>query len=512
MEIYSTTSEQLPRGDTESLWIYNGLDCCLTFEVFEEIEPQLNEITRPIYEEALAMQAPLLEMMLRGVKIDRTTVSKVIAQLEGWNDTIKSGLQEILLEGFGYSMEFKKVPHYTQLQDFFYDYLGLPPVRAKGQVTTNRGALEKLRGYFHVTTICNHLIAIREIRKKLGVLYTGIDSDGRIRTSFNPAGTDTGRLSSSSSVSGSGTNLQNITEELRPIFIADPGKKLAYIDLEQAEARAVGAISWNLFHDGKYLDFCESGDLHTNVARMTFKHLAWTDDPKVNKTVASQLFYREDSYRQGCKKLGHATNYHGKAGEVGRQTRIPVPLIEDFQINYFREFPSLGSFNDSRLAKDDNWHGWVRKKLLRDGWITTFMGRQRWFFGRRWENETLNAAIAYEPQSAIAHYINRGLLALWRAQLPSVDILLQVHDALLIQYDAEREEEIIPQVQALMQLEVPLLYGRSLIIPTEAQVGWNWGHATNEKKEVVNPDGLQPFTGRDARTRSEKTSILARRF
>jgi DNA polymerase I-like protein with 3'-5' exonuclease and polymerase domains len=49
-----------------------------------------------------------------------------------------------------------------------------------------------------------------------------------MRTSYNIAGTRTGRLSSSFSEFGaSGTNFQNIEERLREIFVADPGHKLA---------------------------------------------------------------------------------------------------------------------------------------------------------------------------------------------------------------------------------------------------------------------------------------------
>ena len=59
-----------------------------------------------------------------------------------------------------------------------------------------------------------------DIGKKIGVLRTGIDPDGRIRTSYNIAGTSTGRFSSSVTEFGTGGNLQNIEEALRSILIA----------------------------------------------------------------------------------------------------------------------------------------------------------------------------------------------------------------------------------------------------------------------------------------------------
>jgi hypothetical protein len=138
------------------------------------------------------------------------------------------------------------------------------------------------------------------------------------------------------------------------------------------------------------------------------------------------------------------------------------------------------------------------------------MRRQRWFFGRRWEDETVRSAVAFEPQSAIADYLDRGLLAVWRSGI--CEILMQVHDAILIQYDAERENEIIPKVEKLLQLEVPLQHGRSLIIPTEAMVGWNWGYTHDKSKKLVNPNGLIPFNGNDLRVRSETKSFMDRKF
>ena len=55
---------------SERLWTYNGLDCCVTFEVFEALEGQLDNQTRSTYEFSKALQAPVLDMRLRGIAID----------------------------------------------------------------------------------------------------------------------------------------------------------------------------------------------------------------------------------------------------------------------------------------------------------------------------------------------------------------------------------------------------------------------------------------------------------
>lgn len=535
VRIIETT--ELNLGNQLSEWRYNGLDSCITLEVLGALLPQLDEITRPVYERALALQGPILEMECRGIKTDREEIRRVSVELEGQLTHLHDGLREILIEGLGFLPEEvswlkteqgKKVEKFwwnspAKLKVFFYDQMGLPKSRKKGIVTCDRDALEKMRSYFFAEPIINHILAIRDINKSLGVLRTSIDSDGRIRYSLNIAGTDTGRLASYASAMGSGTNMQNITEELRQIFVADPGKKLAYIDRAQIQSRAVGAICWNLFHDGTYLDFCESGDLHTGVCMMTWRDLDWKgtglealttpEHYKHNRALANLLFYRVDSYRQASKKLGHATNFLGSPHEISRQTRIPKDLIQGFQAGYLGTATQAGAFPAIK-----EWHGWLASKLIRDGWITTLTGRRRWFFGRRWDQETVKKAAAYEPQDVEAYINQTGMLQLWRAirqgdpRLQSIEILLPVHDAILIQYDEEREDELIPIILEIMKVPVPLMHGRVLEVPCDVQVGWNWRHAHNDKKELVNPDGLIDYRGTDTRKRSKKLSILDRRF
>lgn len=479
MKLFKST-DPLPSSETELRHIYNALDCCITLEAFNAIEPQLDEITRKSYDFSLALQGPILEMECRGVLVDLDNRDKALVLFEERVRIVEDSLREILKEGVGVEFNWNSP---KQLQEFFYVQMALPVRRNKGKVSADRKALEKLRSYFYAEPIINHILAIRDLKKKIGVLKTGIDSDGRIRTSYNIAGTDTRRLSSYTSAFGSGTNLQNITGELRSIFVADPGKKLFYIDLEQAESRAVGAIVWNLFHDGGYLDVCESGDLHTTVCKLVWEHLAWTGDLAGDKKVAKAPFYRHFDYRDAAKRLGHGTNYFGKPPNMSQQTHIELSLVSEFQHKYFAAFPGI-----------KKWHEWVKWKLNREGWITTFMGDRRWFFGRRWEEETLRSAIAFEPQSVVATILNQGLLRVWKT-MPEVQLLLQVHDAIVGQIDEGIFAETVPKVMKTMEIEVPLLHDRVLKIPTEAFEGWNWAYCTDS-----NPDGLVNF-GTDKRQR-----------
>lgn len=476
-------------SESEKLWVYCGLDNCVTLEVLEAMEPQLDNITRATYEFEKALQGVVLEINMRGIKIDLAKRADVIDSYQKQLLAVEKNLNRILTEGIGTELNWRSP---IQLIKLFYSIMGYTPLTKHGKITVDRDALEKLEQHYYAGPIVRHILTLRDIAKKIATLKSSVDPDGRMRTSINIAGTNTGRFSSSMSDFGSGANFQNITEELRRIFIADDGMKLAYIDLEQAESRAVGAIIWNLFHDGSYLDAAESGDLHTTVTKMTSPNINWTSDLALDKDLAEQPFYRQHSRRHMSKVLGHGSNYLGKPWTMNKHTKIDQKIIVEFQNQYFKAFPGI------KL-----WHEWVKNRIEEDGYLVSLAGRRRWFFGRRTEEATIREAVAYDPQSSVADILNRGLLNVWR--LGVCQVLTQVHDALLVQYPEQDEDKVLPQIIQAIRVPIELSYGRTLIIPSDAKVGWNWSVAS-----PTNPDGMKKFKGHDDRARSPYQKMLDR--
>lgn len=490
----------LKLSEDENHWIYNGLDNCVTLEIYNALNTTIDETARRTYEFSKALQAPVLEMNMRGVLINQNRRREVIKDFEEKQAKLRASLQRIVHEVFGLANFNAGSP--AQCKNLLYDVMGLPVQRKRNAngvfaPSTDRTALENLGIYFIAEPILNHILALRDLTKSLGFLRTPLDTDGRLRTTFNIAGTVTGRFASSADDFDVGTNLQNITESLRSIFVADPGYKFANLDLEQGDSRNVGALCWNLFAEederfaGSYLDACESGDLHTTVARMTLKDLPWGTAP--DREIAETPFYRHHDYRYMCKRLGHGSNYLGKPAHMAKQTKFPVSSVQLFQEAYFGAFPCIPA-----------WHKNVFWKLEHLGFLESPFGRRRFFFGRPAEDATRREAVAHVPQSMTGDEINTGILNLWRAN--RVQLLIQVHDSILFQYREEEEDEIIPW--ALEALKAPLILakGREFVVPTEAKVGWNWSNFGPD-----NPDGLVKWKGSDSRTRTEtkfKLSIL----
>lgn len=290
----------------DSLQVYNGLDCCITFEVYEALQNLFNQEPE-IYTWERALQAPILEIMLRGFKVDeyerRQGIEKLTTEINRLDHILQSYAQAV------WSKPLNPRSH-VQMKSFFYGAMRLPEhwISDKGQrkLSFKREVLEKLEIYFYAMPIIACILAMRDRLKQREILSTEVDPDGRLRTSYNIAGTETGRLSSSSNAFGTGGNLQNIPPELRRMFIADDGLKLCTIDLEQAEARELGYLMGVLFNDWTYLDNCESGDLHTANARLVWPGLSWTGDNREDRKIADRIFYREFSYRDMSKRGGHA--------------------------------------------------------------------------------------------------------------------------------------------------------------------------------------------------------------
>ncbi len=473
-------------------WVYNGLDCCLTAEILDEILPQLDEHTRPTYEFSKALQGPVLEMRCRGVLVDQHRKNQVIDEFYEHLEKLEENLSRIVLEGVGLlSFNWRSNP---DLHHLFYERLRIPVITRNGRPTVDRTALEKFESYTIARPIVAHISAMREIAKKISVLRTEIDPDGYMRTSYNIAGTSTGRFSSSFSEFGTGGNLQNVEESLRSVFVADPGMKFAKFDAKSGESFVVGAIEWNLFGDDKYLQACLTGDPHTAAARYCWPKMPWTGDIKKDKAIAEQKYYRHHSFRDSTKKMGHGSNYGGKPPTLSTMHKIPVTVVAGFQNSYFTAFPA-----------HLRWHGWVDQQLRKLGYLISLMGRKRYFFGRRSDDSTLREAIAYDPQGSLADIVNTAMLNIWRKR--TAILIAQEHDALVFMYPEEEEDEIIPKLLAQLPIQIPLKHNRTLEIPYDAKTGWNKGDWSE-----ANPFGLKEYKPGDKRKRPKEVHLLDRSF
>lgn len=440
----------------ENYWRYNCKDCCYTFEIAEQLEQlvvafDLVEQDRFLHD----LFRPVLRTTIRGVNCDQKYKAKLAWELAAVAEELRTYLDTAI----GYSIFGPKAVSPKKCAQLFYDELGMPVVKDKktGKPTTADDALrewEKKRPW--ITPITQRISAVRSVGIYSSTFVGMKLYNGRINCSYNVAGTETFRFSSSSSAFDTGTNLQNIPakkdqEEDKPIlvhfpdvrkmFIPDPGKNIADIDLDRADAQVV---AWESDDEELKRMFREGADIHLENAKTIF------GNPRLTK----------DSRERKLAKAGvHATNYGASARTLARALGITVRQAENFQRRWFAAHPGIAE-----------WHSSVEASLQSTRSVRNKFGFRRYYFDR--VEGILPEALAWIPQSTVAIVINTGFYRIDQ-QLDEVDVLLQVHDSLVIQYPRHRREYLLPLVHELMLVEVP--YDDPLIIPLgikESESSW----------------------------------------
>lgn len=528
----------------QRFWVYNGLDSAVTAAIAEQICPEAEANAATSYRFSRAMQGPALDMMRRGIAVNPKQRLDETERLNKARNAAQQRLDALATAVWGVGLN---AGSNKQMTAFFYGALKMPGQYAlrktpQGKVKTlscDHKALETLakietkgpafspydRSVEKVRLakpFVSLVTSIREYDKKLQVVRTGISKDGRLRCSYNVAGTKFRRWSSSKNVFNEGTNLQNITPSMRRMCCADDGYKLASPDLEQAESRMVAGLSWVATGDDTYWRACESGDLHTivcvmsyperfgDLGRWDFAEGRFIGDLRACREIADAKFYRHLSMRDIAKRIGHGSNYWGTPYGIAMAIGIDFRVVQEFQQRYFRAFEGLPS-----------WHTATIGELQQTHRLTTPLGYTHTFFGRVTDDSTKREAIAFRPQSTIGEALNLSLYRVWekRNEDPVVrrliEPLLQVHDSIVFQFPQKREIEAINTADALMQLEIPMrrvhdngsAEVRSLALPLEWKTGWNWA-SVDPKQDFFadkNPDGLDKYKRGtvDARTRRE---------
>jgi uracil-DNA glycosylase family 4 len=291
----------------DDFYRYNAMDACVTFEIAQELKVEMKDfgVEGFYYEHVHPMVEPIVAMQLKGVRFDH---EERLRMKKAYKDIIKDMQSELELL-VGHELN---VGSHKQMCEWLYTELKLTKQTSRNKetgvvgLTADDGALEELYEKFPRREI----ELVREIRAKNKIVSTylevKLDPDGRVRCSYNLAGTETGRLSSSQTVTGTGMNLQNVPEEVKHLFLADEGMVLINADLSQAEARIVAYVSW----EQRLIDiFNNGGDVHRRNAANIFRK------PESEVTA---------NERQLAKRVIHAclTGDHEVLTESGRWVRL----------------------------------------------------------------------------------------------------------------------------------------------------------------------------------------------
>ena len=391
-----------------------------SLEVFRDIEIPLVPVLR--------------NMERRGIAVDRTYLESLGADLRTELATLETAIH-------AESGVVFNINSTNQLREVLFETLGLPILKktSKGVPSTDASVLAKLSDKHSVVA---SLVRYRELEKLRGTYVDGllplIESDGRIRTTFNQMAAATGRLSSDH------PNLQNIPVRsetgrlVRKAFVARPGWTFVVVDYSQIELRVLADMS----QDPGLLEAfgVADRDIHSATAASVFG----VDVDDITPTM-----------RQRAKAINFGLLYGMEAHGLAERLEISREEAKEHIDAYFTSFPAVQEFMASVV---------VDAKRL--GYTETLFGRRRylpeltsdnWRVRQMGERMALNAPV----QGTAADIIKLAMLAVER-ELDSQDseLILQVHDELVVETPVEQAESVARLLRSAMEgvaeLAVPL--------------------------------------------------------
>ena len=397
----------------------------------------------------LGLLPVLCDMEFSGVSIDTAILEEMSEEFEKDLSSIKAEIYE--KTGGKFNINSTK-----QLSEVLFEKLRLPARKktAKGAFSTDSEVLSDLSAIHEVP----RLILRHRFLSKLKSTY--IDqlprlinpATGRIHTSFNPAGTSTGRLSSSD------PNLQNIpikTEDgkrIRKSFVAKDGCLILSADYSQIELRLLAHFSG----DPTLLEALRGNkDVHVATACEIFNA---TEDQ-----ITSEM-------RNLAKTINFGIIYGISAFGLSKQLGTTVSVSRNYINRYFDRYSEVKAYMQSSVEEARN-RGYTETLVGRRRPIPELVSGNR-VERSRGEREAINTPI----QGSAADIINLAMIRIFtRLEEEGFrsKMILQVHDELLFEvYETELEElqtHIKNDMETAWELRVPLR--------VEMRAADNWAEA-----------------------------------
>ena len=384
------------------------------------------------------VELPLLHVLMRmemtGIAIDPSVFEELQQEIEDRLSILETDIHE--LAGSPFQINSPK-----QLQKVLFEDLGLPPKKkTKTGYSTDVSVLEELA---HEHPLPEKMLEYRMLEKLRNTYVEALPKmvntkTGRIHTSFNQAVAATGRLSSSS------PNLQNIPvrtdmgRRIRQGFVpGNPDMKLISADYSQIELRLLAHLTQDealmqAFRDGK--------DIHSDTAARVF-------GVDLNDVTSDM--------RRQAKAVNFGVVYGISAFGLARNLGISNKEAATFIENYFAQYPKVKTWIEATIEK--------AKEL---GFVTTMLNRRRYIpeiNGSDVQSRKGAERIAMNTpvQGTAADIIKVAMIRVDEAlQGTDANLLVQVHDELLIEAPNDTADEIAKTIEGIMasaiELDVPL--------------------------------------------------------
>lgn len=447
--------------------VYCGLDNCVQRELYDALRAELERTGQLDF--YLRHYPPLFQaimhVMTGGIRTDARTRNHAFMKIRAELVQIQDELTKIA----GFKMHSKVGLSRNGLMKLCYDVLGMKAITDKktSKPTLNEVALRKMQLRYPEHNKVFELVMRHRRQAQLSQFFDEkiSDSDGYMRCELS-TNTEAGRLASKKNPMGGGRNLQNIDREVRDTFLPDPGHIFLEVDLSQAEARVVYALSGHpdliKLANTPSWEF----DQHTYNASMIFK-------------VPPEKVTKEQRYFGKRTVHGAQRGLQGDkmAGELLKDGYVMTPdECQNMLDDYLLAFPGI---------KD--YFKWIELQVMRYHQLKNSWGRLWDVQHEKMDQELYRRAYSFLPQSEVADLLNQlgfipmaGIITAWDAR-----VCAQVHDSLLFSCAPEHAYSIAAQTQYMLERErtyhgaggpVPLTIG------CEFKIGRTWKGDTEWKK------------------------------
>jgi DNA polymerase-1 len=439
-------------GDHDGLGEYDRRGVRLA-AVLAHLRDPLTAALAGVGEEALyrEIEQPLVRVLARmevvGIPVDIGVLRSIAAGLAEECRELEATIWDLAGEPF-------KVNSVPQLRAVLYEKLALTPVRkTKTGFSTDARTLESLRGQHPIVAALLRYREVEKLRSTYGEsLAAEVDGDGRIHATFGQTVARTGRLSSDQ------PNLHNIpvrTEEgrrFREAFVPSAGRRLLVADYDQVELRAIAHLSGD---PGLTAAFAAGEDIHRTVASRVF-------GVEREKVTPSQ--------RSTAKMVSYGLAYGMEAYGLSQRLAVPVEEAQQILQAFFTAYPSVREYMDTAVA-DARAAGYTvtafgRRRPLPDLASTNYQLRQAA------ERQAMNAGIQGLAADLFKVALIRLDSGLEQGGLAS-DLVLQVHDEVLVDVEPEEAEEVAALTEAA------LTGAADLSVPLKVAMAWgaSWAEA-----------------------------------
>ena len=486
--------EGMYKGSISDLLTGCARDACVTLEVDENMDADLDEIgQRPFFENFL-MKLPELYWGIenQGMKIDSVKRDSLVRKYIEWDERIRYDLFKLV----GTEVN---VNSHTQVAILLWDNLGLPRKVTTGEedITALLNSPTAVKKPEH-RKICELILEGRRVRKSISTYLMALpDYDGRMRTTYFPC-LDTGRTSTSQQdppirptvevmdengkkkIKVLGTAFQTMTKhgdigaDIRGMYVPDSDEEeFVQADSSQAEARVVALLS----NDEETLRMYDEHDIHALTASWFFGG----NESDYSKKI---LGY-EHPIRFAGKTLRHAG--HLGAGKrrasielntQARKYKIPITISEAIAERALKIF-HLKSPRVQAVFQAEVIEALKRNRQLvapLPYGIDAPMGGKRTFY-ERFGEDLFRQGFAYIPQRAVSDSTKAAALRI-RQRIPEIKIVMEAHDALLFSIPISKKDEWIPIIRKEMERPIDFshctLRRHLLRIPCDIEVGKNY--------------------------------------